>query len=195
MLTKYNGSCVIETRIEGDGDFRSPVCVELLKRCDIIITNGPFTLNRELMLLAIKHNKKFLLLGNQNMITSRVVFENLMLGNFKLGYNSGLFKFLVPNDYDLGQMSVDEKGNRYAHLGNIAWFTNLEVRKQNPLLELTQWFHPSIHQKFNNSNIINIDKVSDIPRDYEGIMGVPISYLTKHNPEQFEIVGLINSEK
>lgn len=129
------------------------------------------------------------------MITSREVFENFMLGNFKLGYNSGMFKFLVPNDYDLGQITVDEKGSHYAHLGNIAWFTNLEVNKQNQFLKLTQWYHPSRHQKFNNSNIINIDKVSDIPRDYEGIMGVPISYLTKHNAEQFEIVGLINSEK
>lgn len=195
LFTKFDGDRMLSTYLRGDGDFRSDECVELLKKCDVVLTNGPFSLNTSLLFLALEHKKDFLLLGTQNLITSRAVFESFMKGEFWLGYTSGTFKFLIPKDYNLGKITQDNEGNRYAHLGNIAWYTNLKVEKEYKILELTQWYHPSLHQTFNNSNIINVDKVSDIPRDYDGIMGVPISYLTRHNPQQFKILGLINSEK
>jgi hypothetical protein len=174
--------------LSGNGDFRSQEVIELLKQADIVVTNPPFSLFREFISQLVEYEKKFLVIGNKNSIIYKSIFQLIKKNKFFTGYRAmtGGMWFHVPNgnDYD---KNVDG-----LFLKNVpsCWFTNLEVAKHNDLLTLYKKYNKNDYMKFENFNAINVDKVSDIPNDYNGLMGVPITFLDKYNPKQFEIVGL-----
>ncbi|MBE7535423.1 MAG: modification methylase [Anaerolineales bacterium] len=178
--------------LKGDGDFRSKESIELLKNADIVVTNPPFSLFREYVAQLIEHDKKFLIIGNHNAITYKEIFNLLQENKIWLGYMHPE-KFIVPDDYEQREHRSwrDENGVNWRSLGNACWFTNLDISKRHEELILYKPYNPNEYPKFDNYDAINIDKVKDIPMDYDGVMGVPITFMEKYNPEQFEIVGLI----
>jgi len=177
------------TLLEENGDFRSQECIDLLKQADIVVTNPPFSLFREYVAQLIEYNKKFLIIGNQNAITYKEIFPLLKENKIWLGYNNGAQTFQVPNSFERNNTFI-ENGIKYAKFGNICWFTNLETTKRHEIMPLYKKYTLDEYPKYDNYNAININKVSDIPCDYSEIMGVPITFLDKYNPEQFEIVGM-----
>lgn len=179
--------------LEGDGDFRSSESIELLKQADIVVTNPPFSLYREFIAQLMEHNKKFILLGPQNAISYKEIFPLLKDGRMWLGNRSGAMKFRVPNDKEKDGLIVDEDGNKWQNFGNICWYTNLDYPKRHEDLILYKTYSANEYQKYDNFDAIEVSKVSDIPVDYDGVMGVPITFLDKHNPDQFEIVGITQS--
>jgi len=162
----------------GNGDFRSEENLHLLKQADIVVTNPPFSLFREFMAQLVEHDKKFLVVGSLNAITYKVVFGLIKKNEVQVGKNYAR-KFLRP-------------GGKIAILSNVVWFTNLKSIHHDKLI-LTKSYSPESYQKFDNYDAINVDRTKDIPYDYDGAMGVPISFLQKHNQEQFEIVGITNT--
>lgn len=177
--------------LKGDGDFRSEECVELLKQADIVVTNPPFSLFREYVAQLVEYNKKFLIIGNQNAITYKEIFPLLKDNIMWLGHHSGGQTFQVPFDFEQNNTYISN-GVKYAKFGNICWFTNLDLEKRHEDLLLYKTYSEEQYQSFDNYYAINVDKVSDIPCDYDGLMGVPITFLDKYNPKQFEIVDAIN---
>ena len=180
-----------------NGDFRSDECIELLKEADIMVTNPPFSLFREYVAQLIEYNKKFLVLGNQNAITYKEVFKPIKENKLWLGYDNGGTKwFQVPDNYEIQTESRKkiEHGVKYFSMGNIVWFTNLDTRKRHEKLIFYKKYSLEEFPKYDNYDAINVNKVSDIPIDYDGVMGVPITFLDKYNPEQFEIIGATESE-
>ena len=192
------------TRLNGDGDFRSEECIELLKEADIVVTNPPFSLFREYVAQLIEHKKKFLIVGNQNAITYKEIFKLIKDNKVWLGFKSGHTLFEVPDSYtipdyydqnDKGRLRsngyiVDANGKLWRNLGNICWFTNLDHNKRHERIDMFKHYSPEEYPKYDNYEAINCDLVVNIPMDYDGIMGVPISFLDKYNPEQFEILGI-----
>jgi len=176
--------------LKGDGDFRSLESIELLKEADIVVTNPPFSLYREFISLLMKYDKNFIVLGPQNAISYKEIFPLLQQGRMWLGNRSGAMKFRVPNDKEKPGLIIDENGDKWQNFGNICWYTNLDFPKRHENLILYKTYSPEDYPKYDNYDAIEVSKVSDIPRDYEGVMGVPITFLDKHNPEQFEIVGI-----
>ena len=182
--------------LEGNGDFRSPECVELLKEADIVVTNPPHSLLREYIAQLVEYGKQFLILGNINAITYKEIFPLIMQNKMWMGVNSGsgTRAFKVPEYYEERDNSYwqDEEGQKYRSLRSTRWLTNLEHKRRH--LTMTLWKNyaedPSQFPKYDNYNAIEVSKVSDIPFDYEGVMGVPITFLDKYNPEQFEILGI-----
>lgn len=179
------------TLLKSDGDFRSDECVELLKQADIVVTNPPFSLFREYIAQLIEFNKKFLIIGNQNAITYKEIFPLLKDNIMWLGCHSGGQTFQVPLDFERSNTFISN-GIKYAKFGNICWFTNLDLKKRHENLLLYKNYSEDVYPKYDNYNAINVDKVSEIPFDYDGLMGVPITFLDKYNPNQFEIVDAIN---
>lgn len=175
-----------------NGDFRSQECIELLKQADIVVTNPPFSLFREYIVQLITYNKKFVIIGNQNAITYKEIFPYLRDNVLWLGYNAGAQSFEVPNSFERNNTYVKD-GKKYAKFGNICWFTNIDTIKRHENLLLYKQYNTEDYMQYDNYNAINVDKTTDIPFDYSGIMGVPITFLYKYNPEQFEIIGLLNS--
>lgn len=165
-------------KLKGNGDFRSEECIELLKEADILCTNPPFSLFREYVAQLVEYDKKFLVIGNQNAITYKEIFPLIKENKIWSGY------------YHIKEFK--QKDGTYKKFGNIQWFTNLEHSKRNEELVLWKRYaeEPDHFPKYDNYDAINVDKVVEIPMDYEGVMGVPITFLDKYNPEQFEIVGL-----
>lgn len=177
--------------LEGNGDFRSEECIELLDQADIVVTNPPFSLFREFVAQLYEHGKKFVIIGNKNSITYKEVFTLIKSNRLWTGYrniNSDMW-FEVPGAYDYEKV-VD--GVKVKHTMGC-WFTNLETDKRRELLPLTKHYTASEYPKYDNYDAINVDKVADIPCDYYGVMGVPVTFLDKYNPEQFEILGLASS--
>ncbi|MBQ6275316.1 MAG: adenine-specific methyltransferase EcoRI family protein [Bacteroidales bacterium] len=174
----------------GDGDFRSTECIELLKEADIVVTNPPFSLFREYVAQLMNFNKKFLVIGNQNNVTYKEIFPLLSNNKIWLGINSGAQQFEVPLDYEKGNVYMNEYGKKYAKFGNICWFTNLDNTQRHEELILYKKYTPEEYPKYDNYDAINVEKIAEIPNDYYGIMGVPITFMEKYNPEQFEIVGI-----
>ena len=174
------------------GDFRDPECIELLKQADIVVTNPPFSLFREYIAQLMEHGKKFLIIGSQNNVIYKDVFRLMMGNKIWLGYKSGDMSFKVPDDYEARETRYwqDESGQKWRSLGNICWFTNLEITKRHETLDLVCRYSESEYLKIDNYDAINVNKVEDIPCDYDGIMGVPVTFLDKYNPEQFEIIGI-----
>lgn len=170
-----NISVGVKTFLKEDGDFRSSECIEYLKKADIVVTNPPFSLFREYVAVLMEHNKKFLIIGSQNAITYKEFFPLLKDDKVWMGCN-GVKEFLQPDG------SIKK-------FGNIYWYTNLDVAKRHEKLILWKNYTPKEYSKYDNYDAINVDKVSDIPIDYDGVMGVPITFLDKYNPEQFEILG------
>jgi hypothetical protein len=180
------------TRLNGDGDFRSEECVELLKECDIVVTNPPFSLFREYVAQLEEYDKKFIIIGNQNAITYKEIFKLIKNNKIWLGYENGGIKwFAVPDDYSIKTQSRIKivNGQKYFSMGSIMWFTNLDTTKRHEIMTLYKKYNEKEFPKYDNYDAINIDKVSDIPCNYFGAMGVPITFLDKYNPEQFEILG------
>lgn len=182
----------ILTQLEGDGDFRSKECIALLKESDVVVTNPPFSLFREYMAHLIQHDKQFLILGDQNAVTYKDVFTFIQNEKVWFGYNNGGIKwFQVPMDYDIATESRKKvvDGKKYFSMGRINWYTNLDTTKRHELLTLYKKYTPEEYPRYVNYDAIEVSKVADIPMDYDGEMGVPITYLDKHNPDQFEIIG------
>lgn len=174
------------------GDFRDSECIELLKQTDIVVTNPPFSLFREYIGQLIDYEKKFLIIGNVNAITYKEVFPLIKENKVWLGpsITSGDRKFNVPDDYPLNASScgVDDDGKRYIRVKGVRWFTNLDHYKRHEELDLVCHYSPEEYPTYYNYDGIEIGKTADIPYDFEGIMGVPITFLDKYNPEQFEII-------
>ena len=178
--------------LNGDGDFRSPECVELLRQADIVVTNPPFSLFREYVEQLAEHDKKFLIIGDQNAIIYKEVFKLIKENKIWLGFDNGGTKwFQVPMDYEIETKSriKIENGVKYFSKGSIVWFTNLDHTKRHEELILYRTYNPAIYTKYDNYDAIEITKVTDVPKDYAGVMGVPVTFMCKYNPEQFEIVG------
>jgi hypothetical protein len=179
--------------LEGDcypaGDFRSSECVELLRQSDIVVTNPPFSLFREFVAQLVAHDKDFLMIGNLNGVAYKNVIPLILSGRMRLGHNNGHKTYFVPDDY-FGNCTTNKDGQKRANLGNTCWFTSLELTKQKHLIPLYKTYTPSEYPKYDDHDAIEVSKVSDIPVDYFGVMGVPITFLGKHNPNQFEIVGM-----
>ena len=177
-----------------DGDFRSEECVELLKEADIICTNPPFSLFREFVALLEEHQKQYLIIGNVNAITYKEIFPLIKDNKLWMGYSihSGDREFRVPDDYPLTAAGcrIDEQGRKYIRVKGVRWYTNLDYAERHSDLDLWKKYTPEEYPHYDNYDAINIDKTSEIPEDYYGEMGVPITFLDKYNPDQFEIVGL-----
>ena len=182
--------------LKGDGDFRSDECIELLKEADIVVTNPPFSLFREYVAQLVKYDKKFLIIGTQNAITYKEIFPLIKDNKLWLGYKSGYMAFRVAADSEPRKTGYwqDETGQKWRSMGNICWFTNLEIKKRFEDIILYKRYTPEEYPKYDNYDAINVDKVAEIPCDYDGVMGVPITFLDKYNPEQFEILGATESE-
>src|SRR3989344_4300166 len=186
--------------LKGDGDFRSNECMELLKQSDIVVTNPPFSLFREYVTQLIKYNKKFIILAQQNAITYKETFNLIKENKIWLGVDNGGTKwFQVPDNYDITTESRKkvEAGKKFFSMGSVVWFTNLDIEKRHEDLILYKIYkgHEKEYPKYDKYDIINMDKVSDIPIDYNGVMGVPITFLDKYNPKQFEVLGIANSAR
>ena len=180
------------TKLNGNGDFRSDECVELLKEADVVVTNPPFSLFREYVAQLEEYNKKFIIIGNVNAITYKEIFPLIRENKLWLGVSihSGDREFAVPKTYPLNASGCreDENGNRFIRVKGVRWFTNIEHKRRHEELTLFQNYSAEKYPKYDNFDAINVDKTSDIPCDYDGVMGVPITFLDKYNPEQFEII-------
>ena len=164
--------------LKGDGDFRRQECINILKQADIIVTNPPFSLFREYLARLIKYEKKFLIIGNMNAITNKEIFPLIKNNKIWLGYNStNGMSFKIPNNKPM------------KHMGFACWFTNLDFQKRHENITLTKKYNEIDYPKYDHYDAINVDKATNIPYDYDGVMGVPISFLDKYNPDQFEILG------
>jgi hypothetical protein len=179
--------------LQGDGDFRSEECIDLLKQADIVVTNPPFSLFREFVAQLMEYDKKFLIIGNLNAITYKEIFKYIKNNKLWQGYHCGDMGFVVPPYYEekSTRFWIDENGIKHRSLGNICWFTNLDISKRHENLILYKHYNPEEFPKYDNYDAINVDKTADIPCDYDGVMGVPITFLDKYNPEQFEIIDAI----
>ena len=181
--------------LDGDGDFRNQESIELLKQADIVVTNPPFSLFREYVAQLIENDKKFLIIGNQNNLTYKEIFKLVKENKIWTGVDNGGTKwFKVPEHYDIETESrikvID--GQKYFSMGSVYWFTNLDNKKRHEDIILYKKYYgnESEYPTYDNYDAINVNKVADIPMDYKGAMGVPITFIDKYNPEQFEIVGI-----
>jgi hypothetical protein len=178
---RFSGGCIIKTRhqlLQG-GDFQSPECVQYLRQADIIVTNPPFSLWREYLSLLITHQKDFLIIGPMHAITYKTVFPMLQGGKLWLG-NSAVQVFQTP-------------GGDFCKFGNVFWYTNLDYPRRHILLPLSCRYSPELYPRYVNYDAIEVGKVALLPGDYDGAMGVPVSFLRRHCPAQFEILGLSNT--
>ena len=179
--------------LTGDGDFRSEESISLLRQADIVVTNPPFSLFREYVAQLIEHDKNFIILGNMNALTYKEIFP--LFQNNRMWYGpsirSGDREFRVPDDYplDAARSRIDDEGNRYIRVKGVRWFTNLDYEERHTDLELTRQFCEKEYPQYANFEAIEVSRTSDIPVDYAGLMGVPITFIDKYNPDQFEIVG------
>lgn len=185
---KVDNEEIIVNELEGNGDFRSAECIEFLKEADVVVTNPPFSLFREYVAQLMEYGKKFLIIGNQNAITYKEIFPYIKNNKLWLGVHSNkTMEFSMPMNYD-GDVII---GNRkIGKVPAISWFTNIDHKKHNEPLDLYRKYDATAYPKYDNYDAIEVSKVVDIPMDYEGVMGVPITFLDKYCPSQFEIVGL-----
>lgn len=177
--------------LKGDGDFRSAESVELLKEADIIVSNPPFSLFREYIAQLMEYGKKFVVVGNQNAITYKEILPLIRDNKVWLGYNNGHFWFKVPDSYEVKKtdFKIDESGQKWRRMGNICWFTNLDIEKRHDDMTLFRNYNPEDYPKYDNYDAIEVSRTVDIPCDYYGVMGVPITFMQYYNPEQFKILG------
>ena len=177
--------------LSGDGDFRSAECIELLKQADIVVTNPPFSLFREYVAQLIKYEKKFIIIGNLNAVTYKDIFKLVKENKLWFGksIHSGDREFRVPNDYPLNAAGsrTDDDGNKYIRVKGVRWYTNLDYLERHEDLLLFKEYTPEEYPTYDNYDAINVDVTKHIPKDYKGAMGVPITFLDKYNPDQFEI--------
>ena len=188
-----NGNKVVDDEeiqiinLEGDGDFKSSECIEFLKQADIVITNPPFSLFREYIAQLMKYDKKFLILGNYNAVTYKEIFPYIKNNKIWLGIHSNItMEFAMPDSYR--KYDRIENGVKIGKVPSICWFTNLPNKKRTESLDLYKKYNPKEYPQYDNYDAINVNKVADIPMDYDGVMGVPITFLDKYNPNQFKII-------
>ena len=174
---------------KGDGDFRSDDCIELLKQADIVVTNPPFSLFREYVAQLIRYDKKFLIIGNQNAIHYKEIFPLIMANKLWLGYGfkGGAAHFINQHYEDYATAGDHREG--MIRVSGVTWFTNLEIPKRNEELVLYRKYKPEDYPSYENYDAIEVSKTADIPEDWDGLMGVPDTFLDKYNPDQFEIIG------
>ena len=186
------------TLLEADGDFRSAECLALLRQADIVVTNPPFSLFREYVAQLVEYDKKFVIIGSMNAVTYKEIFPLIKENKVWLGpsIHSGDREFQVPDHYPLNAAGTreDEIGRRYIRVKGVRWFTNLDHNRRHQPLTLYAQYHPEKYPTYANYDAIEVSKVADIPYNYDGPMGVPITFLDKHSPEQFRILGATESE-
>lgn len=180
----------VKAELKENGDFRSPECVELLKQADIVVTNPPFSLFREYVAQLMKYDKKFLIIGNQNALTYKEIFPLIKENKLWLGLtmNGSNRWFRVPDDYGQTSSMKVEDGIKYCFVKAVVWFTNLEHHRRKEELILINRYSPEEYPTYDNYEAIEVGNVNKIPYDYPGVMGVPITFLHKYNPNQFEII-------
>jgi hypothetical protein len=176
-------------RLEGNGDFRSAECLELLDEADIVVTNPPFSLFREFVSTLVEHDKSFVVIGGDKGRKYAEIFPLIKENKLWLGMTHPK-KFFVPGSYQNASVKTDEDGRRYMAMGNVCWYTNLDVKKRHEEMILFKRYESEAYPSYTNFNGIDVAHVNDIPYDFPGNMGVPINFLDQYNPEQFEIVGL-----
>ena len=189
LKNKKNTLCTLK----GDGDFRSEECIKLLKQSDIVVTNPPFSLFTEFISQLYEYKKDFLIIGNVNAINNRDIFPLVMDNKMWMGVSihSGDREFRVPDSYPLNASGtrIDEFGNKYIRVKGVRWFTNLDTKERHEKMILYKKYNPVEYPSYFNFDGIDVNKSSEIPMDYKGYMGVPITFLDKYNPEQFRILG------
>ena len=197
-LLEHNKN-IAKTLVDG-GDFRSPECIKLLKEADIVVTNPPFSLFREYIAQLVEYNKKFLILGNMNAITYKDIFKLIKENKLWSGYGfnmSMVYKTPYSNNLEANKKFVAGKGynpnDGYVKVPAVNWYTNLDTEKRHEKFDLYRKYTPQEYPKYDNYDAIEVSKVSEIPMSYEGAMGVPITFLNKYNPEQFELLGIMNT--
>ena len=187
------------TILDGDGDFRSEESIEFLKEADIVVTNPPFSLFREYITQLIEYDKEFVILGNMNAITYKGIFPIFKKNKVWYGpsITSGDRKFYVPDNYELNASGcgIDDDGRKWIKVKGVRWFTNLDHKKRHEKLILYKKYSPKEFPKYDNYDAININKTAEIPEDYSGIMGVPITFLDRYSPDQFELLGIMSGAK
>ena len=178
--------------LDGDGDFRSPECLELMDEADIVVTNPPFSLFRDYVALLMEHEKKFVIIGPQNAIHYKEIFPYIRDNEVWLGYNNGDMAFTVPEYYEprATRFWVDEQGQKWRSMGNMCWFTNLDIKKRHEEMILEKRFKPENYPTYDNFDGIDVGSLVEIPCDFAGVMGVPDTFLYQYNPEQFQIIGI-----
>ena len=175
--------------LKGDGDFRSRECIELLKQADIVVTNPPFSLFREYVAQLMEYDKKFLIIGHQNAAMYKEIFPLIMQNRIWLGYGfKGGAAHFISNYKDTATAGDHRDG--MIRVSGVHWFTNLEIKKRQDNIILYKHYTPEEYPHYVNYDAIEVSKTSDIPCDYDGVMGVPITFLDKYNPDQFEILGI-----
>ena len=192
---KVDNDEIIVNELNGNGDFRSDECIEFLKESDVVVTNPPFSLFREYVAQLMEYNKKFIIIGNGNAVTYKEIFPHLKNNKLWIGASKGIggkFSFIVPNDYD-NKFVYEENGVRLGQVNSACWFTNIEHKKRNEELILYKKYSNEDYPKYDNYNAIEVSKTCEIPMDYDGVMGVPITFLDKYCPTQFEILGIANN--
>jgi len=181
-------------QLKGDGDFRSAESIELLKQADIVVTNPPFSLFREYVTQLVNYDKKFLIVGNINAVTTKEIFPLIESNKVWLGpsIKSGDREFGVPDSYPLNAAGsrIDDEGKKYIRVKGVRWFTNLDFKERHEDLILYKEYSPENFLKYDNYEAIDVGVTKEIPANYNGTMGVPITFLDKHNPDQFDIVGI-----
>jgi len=183
------------TALEGDGDFRSDECMALLDEADIVVTNPPFSLAVEYLTTLLESGKSFLVLGNIRQALYSDLFSYVLTSRLWLGVNAGHFWFRVPDHYEPKETDYrqDAQGQKWRRMGGLCWYTNLDHAKRHDHMVLVEKYHPEKHPHYDNFDAIDVSRTVDIPEDWDGVMGVPITFLDKFNPEQFEIVGITES--
>ena len=182
------------TLLNGDGDFRSPECIELLKEADIVVTNPPFSLFREYAAQLVEYEKGFIIIGNTNALTYKETFKLFKEDELRTGYtnfNVGMY-FFVPDSWE--KYHKIEDGRKMVRVSTSCWYTNLDVAKHHDFITLYKQYTPEEYPCYDNYDAINVNKVAEIPDDYDGAMGVPITFLDKYSPEQFEILGITDRQ-
>lgn len=186
------------TLLKGDGDFRSDECIELLKQADIVVTNPPFSLFREYVATLEKYEKQYLIIGNVNAITYKEIFPLIKDNKLWLGasIHSGDREFRVPDNYPIQASGwrIDDNGIKYIRVKGVRWFTNLDYSQRHEDLILYKNYTPEEYPHYDNYDAIEVSKTAEIPCDYDGVMGVPITFMDKYSPDQFEIIGATESE-
>ena len=182
--------------LKENGDFRSAECIELLKEADIVVTNPPFSLFREFVAQLVEYDKKFIIVGNVNAITYKDFFPLIKDNKVWMGISihSGDREFRVPDDYPLESVGYRiDNGKKYIRVKGVRWWTNLDYKTRHVPLELFKKYNSKDYSKYDNYDAINVNKTKEIPIDYDGVMGVPITFLDKYCPEQFKLLGIMNT--
>jgi len=175
------------------GDFRSSECIELLKESDIVVTNPPFSLFREYVAQLVEFNKKFIIIGSQNAIAFKEILELIKDNKLWLGYgfaNGNAYFWVKPEIANKFAKGVYDPETGLVKFRNVCWFTNLDHKKRHEYLTLYKSYNSNNYLKYDNYDAININKVKDIPTDYDGVIGVPVTFLDKYNPKQYQIIGI-----